>query len=360
MSLLDKWQRFEAGNPTLDMTRAQIVDVYVSMAGRASHWLSSYYSSTAPGGDESIQVEAVPNDQEDLGLDLLSDLGLAPVLEHGGVRVIETRGRAIDQDEDHASLSDLVIYSGYLDYTSFGVGFGASCALDAPGCSGTSPDYGWGGSAGATPEGAYPGTTPTGMGSATWTGVMIGMEASEFDAAGQAAVPAWVHEGPDVYLGDAQVRIGDLVAPDVDVSFTSIHNVTEGTGRPDMRWEGLPVTNGLFASGDFDDGYIAGMFSGPGHEEVAGEFLRDGITGSFRALRTEYRYPRSRRPLRSRNAAGGAGSRRERGAGSRGRRVPARVRAGVVRPGARSHVRRRRGGRPSVAVVRFLLCIGAR
>ena len=34
-----------------------------------------------------------------------------------------------------------------------------------------------------------------------------------------------------------------------------------------MRWEGLAVEDGLFGSGDAD-AYIAGMFTGPGHEEV--------------------------------------------------------------------------------------------
>ena len=51
-----------------------------------------------------------------------------------------------------------------------------------------------------------------------------------------------------------------------------------------MSWEGHSVENGLFGSGDSDD-YIAGMFTGPRHREVGGEFRRNGIAGGFGAKR---------------------------------------------------------------------------
>ena len=60
--------------------------------------------------------------------------------------------------------------------------------------------------------------------------------------------------------------------------------MTEGAPHPDMRWEGLAVEDGLFGSGDAD-AWIAGMFTGPGHAEAGGEFLRDGIVGGFGAKR---------------------------------------------------------------------------
>ena len=94
-------------------------------------------------------------------------------------------------------------------------------------------------------------------------------------------------ERADVFLTDARIRIDDLSAPDVDVSFTNNHNVTEGTRRPHINWDGLCPEDGLFGTvsppetyGKRYD-YLAGMFTGPGHQEVGGEFHGDGISGAF-------------------------------------------------------------------------------
>ncbi|MCY4003423.1 MAG: hypothetical protein OXF33_06940 [Rhodospirillales bacterium] len=130
--------------------------------------------------------------------------------------------------------------------------------------------------------GRYPGTTPTGAGSASWTGVMVGME--------DLASASLRRELPVVFLGDARITIDDLAAPDVDVAFTNIHNVTEGTRRRDMRWEDLRLQDGLFGrvvpEGDGERyDHLVGMFTGPGHQEVGGEFRSDGIAGAFGAKR---------------------------------------------------------------------------
>ncbi len=84
--------------------------------------------------------------------------------------------------------------------------------------------------------------------------------------------------------------IDDRVAPDVDVSFTNIHNVIEGTRPGDMSWEDLPLKDGLFGrvsrkSDGERSGHIIGMFTGRGHQEVGGEFREDGIAGAFGAKR---------------------------------------------------------------------------
>ena len=117
---------------------------------------------------------------------------------------------------------------------------------------------------------------------------MIGMESRNSEPENQAAYLAylaWLNEGqPDVFLGDARIEIDDLSAADVDVSFTNIHNVTDGTRKRDMSWEDLSVEDGLFGEGNSDE-YIAGMFTGPRHQEVGGEFWRDGIAGGFGAKR---------------------------------------------------------------------------
>lgn len=287
MSISEKWQRFESGNPTLRMSGAQIEQALDSRDRRASHEL--IWTLAGPvGGQQSIVVEVEPYEYEDPSqLPPGSTLSFAPVLEHDGVSVAEVKARVIFEDEDEGEtyLTDIVAYQGWLDHTVFGVGFLAACNVDERGCSGTSPLYAGGLADGSAPSGVYPGTTPSGMGSATWSGVMVGMESPTFEEHEAAAALAWARGGrPDVYLGDARITIGDLAAPDVDVSFTGIHNVTAGTRHRDMSWEGLSVENGLFGSGDSDD-YIAGMFTGTRHQEVGGQFRRDGIAGGFGAKR---------------------------------------------------------------------------
>ena len=290
VSILDSWQRFEAGTPTLRLSSAQIERVYESKHRAATHGL--YWSGSfgcAPESDDcgepSFGVEVKQYEYEEPFLPPGSRVAFAPVLEHDGVRIAEMRARVIDEDEDDGEtyLTDIVAYGGWLDHTVFGVGFFAECAVDEPECSGAEPVYAWGSANSLTPFGVYPGTTPTGMGSATWTGVMVGMEAPKFE--NEAAALAWVREGqPDVYLGDARIMIEDLADPDIDVSFTNIHNVTERTPRADMIWEGLSVENGLFGDGDSDE-YVDGMFTGPDNQEVGGEFRRNGIEGGFGAKR---------------------------------------------------------------------------
>ena len=284
VSTVDNWQRFEAGNPTLRMSGAQIRSAFDSRSRRASHELTWVLASV--GGEESIVVEVSPHEHEDwLKLPPGSTISFAPVLKHDGVSIAKLKGRNISKDEHDGKtyLIDTVIYGGWLDHTTFGVGLSGGCEVDEPGCSGTSPVYTGGIAYSFMPFGVYPGTTPPGMGSATWTGVMVGVESPRFE--NEVAALAWKNEWPpDVYLGDARIMIEDLAAPDVDVSFTNIHNVTEGTRHRDMRWDGLSVENGLFGGGDSDE-HIAGMFTGPRHQEVGGEFRRDGIAGGFGAKR---------------------------------------------------------------------------
>ena len=302
LSLQDKWQRFGTENPTLSLTSEQIEQTFDSRSRTASHTLSLSWSTTAFGGEEQFVVDVEPHEHEDLraGLPPGSTLSFAPVLEHNGVRIAELKARDIDEYGDGDTvLTTTVAYGAWLDHTVFGVGFFSQCYTSEPGCSGTNPDYEEGGSVGIPPFGVHPGTSPRGMGSATWTGVMVGMESPsfwgevvyidglpfgrEYDA---AAARAWVNEGPpDVYLGDAEITIEDLAVPDVDISFTNIHNVTEGTRHRDMTWESLTVKDGLFGRGDPEDEYIAGMFTGIRHQEVGGEFRRDGIAGGFGAKR---------------------------------------------------------------------------
>ena len=138
---------------------------------------------------------------------------------------------------------------------------------------------------------AGPLTSPGGT--ATWSGVMSGVEASPSTGSG-----AFVH-------GDSAVTVSGLAAGvevSVDVAFTNIVNEDTGTDIGDMVWRGLPLQGREFGTDGvlFDDGAgyfrdesfgaaaqgsIYGHFYGPGHEEVGGLFHRDGIAGAFAGKR---------------------------------------------------------------------------
>lgn len=128
---------------------------------------------------------------------------------------------------------------------------------------------------------------------ATWSGVMSGVEASPSSGSGSSV------------LGNSAVTVSGLAAGvevSVDVAFTNILNEDTGAGIIDMVWRGLPLQCRQFGTDDvlFNDGAgyfrdesfgaaapgsIYGRLYGPGHEEVGGLFQRDGIAGAFAGKR---------------------------------------------------------------------------
>ena len=311
LSVLEKWQRFADGNPTLRMTGAQVSGAWTAVARKSTHYVALGPESVGRGADPAsadpasddrmdtdVRVEAAPcPDVCDLERPAGSSIwAFAPVLEHDGIPVaelkarrthtvtLEENGERVPGDEITTTLVDVLSYGGWLDRTEFRVSFSRSCVVGVAGCSETDPEFEVAHVQGFA-AGVHSGTTPTGMGSATWTGVMVGMESAE---PGSDEASALLRSGrPDVFLGDARIAIDDLADPDADVSFTGIHNVTEGTSRDDMSWENLRVQDdGLFGKPARDgNDYIAGMFTGSRHQEVGGHFRRDGIAGAFGAKR---------------------------------------------------------------------------
>ena len=306
-SLLDNWQRFEDGNPTLRMTSAQVSEAWRSVARKSTHRVilaGPVSIGRDPGPVIPVETRPVfPVDAEacsSAGCDFEpppdSIWAFAPVLKHSGVPLGEFKNRFTrtytleperGADSRQTDLFDSLTFGGWLDYTHFNVSLTRWCTIGAPGCAETdnADDFGLlyagGGVLGYT-AGRYSGTTPTGTGSATWTGVMVGME--------DLASIALRRAQPDVLLGDATITIDDLADPDVDVLFTNIHNVTEATRQHDMSWAGLPLEDGLFGEFSLESDaerhdHLVGMFTGPGQQEVGGEFRRDGIAGAFGARR---------------------------------------------------------------------------
>ena len=306
-SLLDKWQRFQAGVPTLQMTAAQVSGAWRSAGRRSTHRviLAGPVSVGADPGP-GIPVETRPAFPADADACSSGDCdfepppdstwAFAPVLEHDGVRIARFNSRFFETStlEAHSGagdrqtdLVDSLTFGGWLEYTHFNVSLTQWCTVGSSGCAetGDTDDVDLlyaGGSVLGHMDGRYSATTPTGTGSATWTGAMVGME--------DLASTALRRARPDVVLGDATITIEDLSDPDVDVFFTNIHNVTEATRQHDLSWEDLPLKNGLFGefSRESDQehyDHLVGMFSGPGLEEVGGQFRRDGIAGAFGARR---------------------------------------------------------------------------
>lgn len=111
--------------------------------------------------------------------------------------------------------------------------------------------------------------------SATWNGLMLGIEAGD-----------WPERG-DVLTGDATVALEmSDGAMQADVSFT---NIVDGVHapRPDMAWTGLTVEDGRFTHAGGAEGLdmLVGEFFGPDHGEVAGTFERKSVLGAFGGMR---------------------------------------------------------------------------
>ena len=111
--------------------------------------------------------------------------------------------------------------------------------------------------------GAFPGTNPTEIGGAEWTGSMVGLDTRTAQR----------------IEGDAALRIEDFARPAVDMAFTEIEDAGGGA-RADMRWLGIPLADGAFQA----EG-IEGRFYGPDHQEAGGLYARDSLTGAFGVAR---------------------------------------------------------------------------
>ena len=139
-------------------------------------------------------------------------------------------------------------FAGVLNYSFFGTNY-----LEWDSGEASSNRFVWGTATGSNPA----------MGSASWSGIMVGAAASasdDFWVQGDADVT--VHFGPNTIL---------------DVAFS---NVTEVGGAGESvtidPWMSVPVANGSYQSGnnfgDDGDRYLEGQFFGPDAEETAGVF----------------------------------------------------------------------------------------
>ena len=108
------------------------------------------------------------------------------------------------------------------------------------------------------------GTNPTGMGSATWTGLAEAVSPSDFRRR----------------EGTSTITIPELSRPRVTVSVE-----IAGSEIGSAAWADLELTKGGFATGAVGSDLLVGNFHGPAHEETYGVFDTGAYVGAFGAKR---------------------------------------------------------------------------
>ena len=107
-------------------------------------------------------------------------------------------------------------------------------------------------------------TNPTGIGSATWSGIAEAASTRTFQRR----------------QGTASVTIADLSRPRVAVDI----GIT-GFAIGSSAWSDIALTNGGFATGTVGTDRLEGDFYGPNHEETYGTFDTGAYVGAFGAKR---------------------------------------------------------------------------
>ena len=178
----------------------------------------------------------------------------------GRIKMADVRGR----NEEAGVATDFKNLGGWLDYSAFAVEVNSIVGGVGEDLRGTvfGAAYSLGDATGTTPA----------FGNATWTGTMVG---------GDASLTA--NRGNRI-MGDATLTF-DLSREDINVAFANIRDIDAGRPHGNITWQNIPVTSGSFASDISFGNSIDGRFYGPNHEEVGGVFERNQIAGAFGAKR---------------------------------------------------------------------------
>ena len=195
-------------------------------------------------------------------------MSINPVLERNGVKVVQVlyQGDEVQKGEEY--------FGAWTEYQAF-------LAVEETWATSTGPGGSWesGSEFFGISYGQISASNPTGTGTATWTGMMVGRDTGspQPDTHDRSAA-TFGH----LIMGDARVTV-DLANPAVDVAFTGVRDVTANASRADMTWSNIPLVSGQFSNPD--GSVMAGSFLGPNHEEVGGVFDKDSIAGAFGAVR---------------------------------------------------------------------------
>ena len=173
-----------------------------------------------------------------------------------GLKLALTLGMEATETHRGVSLNTLSDYGGWLQYNYFAAGRGTAGTTRYP------LSISFGDATGSNPV----------RGSATWSGVMVGVDVSATRYRNRIR-------------GDADLTIADFADPKLDVAFTNIIDIDDSSRRrADMTWDDVPVTSGGFETGSHGNS-IQGKSYGPNHEEAGGVFERDQVIGAFGAKR---------------------------------------------------------------------------
>ncbi len=225
--------------------------------------VDSYVEPVSCSGARCIAVDGTATEVADLSVDL--DAIEAALGERDGFDTATTGGTSEDSVTETGYTftvsSEVTSYGlwGEYGYAVLVLGEGPIAAeIDGTAFSGTFS------LAQAVVAGETTGTNPTGMGSATWTGIAEASPTGAFER----------------LMGTATVSIADLSQPRVSVAIDVPGHTIGAPG-----WADMALTGGGFASGSAGTDYLSGAFHGPAHEEAWGVFDTTDYIGAFGARR---------------------------------------------------------------------------
>ena len=254
----------------LNRTAAGIRSLIVSRRSSASRFIASNVLMITDSGISRLEATCPGNrtctiaGQEFSLNDDLPSLNVAqfqPLFTRNGIDIWQIRSQ-LEDPPANGHVNNLVV-GGTLDNSLFGfeiTGF-------YQGTRATSEEVD------SFSFGNSPGTNPSStISSATWTGVMLGVDYSQVTNSLNQLYP--LH-------GDTRIVVQGLGAtPTVDVTFTNVRNLNTGARRTLGGWSNIPLSNGFFRTGSGTN-KIEGTFYGSEHQEVGGNFERDRIIGAF-------------------------------------------------------------------------------
>ena len=161
-------------------------------------------------------------------------------------------GKVAGRETASGITTDYEVYGGWLDDSFFGYTFGEYSGTDVNGLD-VLYAFSLGDASGSNPV----------TGSATWTGLMVGVH----------------RDRPTQNIQGRTEAVYSFADQTMDVDMTQLTR-----GHADMGWDNLRVSGGTFGAGA-DGNLISGSFYGSRHAELGGIFERHGIMGAFGAKR---------------------------------------------------------------------------
>lgn len=186
------------------------------------------------------------------------------IMAHNGVSLGQSRHR---DGKGTADQLELLTYGGWLTHSAFEIGVFAFPSFARSEVS-IALTLSYGDDTGTNPSESASMT-------ATWTGVMVGMDVSADNREN------FIH-------GEATATV-DFANSDIDLTFLNLVDLNDASRNSalngmDWTWEDLSLIDGAFQSGSSTN-QIRGQFYGPNHEEVGGTFERNQVIGAFGAAR---------------------------------------------------------------------------